>query len=182
MNSRWVKLYDNILRWEWFTDSKMVHFFIYLLVKASYNETRHKGTDIVPGQLPFGRDAASRETGLSVQNIRTCVKRLKSTNEITIETSSKGSIITIVRWKEYQGITSNLTNKQPTSNQQVTTTKKERKKEYKNKNNICDLENEKNKKQESKSDTCAHIVEIWNDEASKRGLSKTSVTLKRVLY
>jgi hypothetical protein len=61
--------------------------------------------------------------------VRRAILSLKSTNEITIKTTNKFSIITIVKWEEYQSqdekttnkTTIKTTNKQPTNNQQTTT-------------------------------------------------------------
>ena len=65
----------------------------------------------------------STETGLSVQQVRTCLERLKSTNEITINSSRQGTIIQIVKYKDYQVSTNDSTANQPQDNQQVTTNK-----------------------------------------------------------
>ncbi|MBQ8861043.1 MAG: hypothetical protein IJ015_06900, partial [Ruminococcus sp.] len=49
---------------------------------------------------------------------------MKSTNEITIETTSKYSIITVISYNEHQNttneVTSRATNNQPATNQQLT--------------------------------------------------------------
>jgi len=80
-----------------------------------------------PGQFVFGRKIASNETGLSEQNIRTCVSTLVKSLNLTINSTNKFSVITIVNWEKYQGgedkVTSKPTNKQPTTNQQLTTYK-----------------------------------------------------------
>ena len=80
-----------------------------------------------PGQFVFGLHVASRETGLSVQEIRTLLKRLKRSQNITIKPTNKFSIITIVNWGIYQGGGDNSTNKstsnQQADNKQVTTYK-----------------------------------------------------------
>lgn len=80
------------------------------------------------------------ETGLSEQIVRSCLQALKLTSNLTIKSTNKFSIITIINWDIYQvdecefnqQITSNLTNKQPTNNQQITT--------YKNIKNIKNIE------------------------------------------
>jgi len=69
------------------------------------------------------RDILAIETGLSVQQIRTSLDKLKLTNEITSETSSKGTIIQLVNYQKYQIATSEATAEQPKNNQQVTTNK-----------------------------------------------------------
>ena len=58
-----------------------------------------------------------------IQQIRTAINKLKSTNEITIKTNKQGSVIEIVKYAEYQILTNKVTNKQPDSNQQLTTNK-----------------------------------------------------------
>lgn len=68
---------------------------------------------------------------MSEQEMRTSLEHLKSTNEITIKTTNRFSIITVCKWEEYQIENKNQPSKQPTgqptSNQQATTPK-----EYKN--------------------------------------------------
>ena len=68
------------------------------------------------------------------------MNHLKSTNEITIKSTNRFSIVTIVNWEKYQinkkqstnKLTNNLTNNQPTTNQQLTTEKEYKNKELKN--------------------------------------------------
>lgn len=102
MSERWVKVFEKISEWEWYKDSHMVHLFIHLLTKAQYKDVRYKGIEIKRGQLLFGREKCSDDTGISIQSIRTCIDRLKSTNEITIESTKRGSIVTVCNYERYQ--------------------------------------------------------------------------------
>ena len=76
-----------------------------------------------------------------MRQIRTAIDKLKSTNEITIDTTNRYSLVTIVNWNEYQSdddistnkSTKSLTNKQPTDNQQITNKQPQRKNDKKNK-------------------------------------------------
>ena len=115
----WIKLHRSLIKWEWFSDSKVSHLFLYILLNASHNEYKWKGKIFTKGQMPFGRDKASIETGLSIQSIRTALKKLELTNELTIESSRQGTVITVVNWDKYQGdggkSTNKSTNEQPTS-------------------------------------------------------------------
>ena len=137
MDNSFIKLYRGMLEWEWFRDSKMVHLYIHLLLKANFVDGRFQGHEVKRGQLITGRNALSKDTGISTQSIRTCLDKLKSTNEITIKSTNDFSLITIVKYDIYQCFdktstsksTNQLTNEQPASNQQVTTieeVKKER--------------------------------------------------------
>ena len=134
----YIKIYRTLLNWEWFNDSKMIHVFIFILIKANYSDSNWRGIEVKRGQLITGLLSISKHTGLSTQSIRTCLNRLKSTNEITIKSTNKYSIITLVNYDKYQSFdkkitsktTINITNEQQTINKQSTTDKKN--KEYKN--------------------------------------------------
>ncbi|CAB4134604.1 hypothetical protein UFOVP280_27 [uncultured Caudovirales phage] len=125
--SGWIKLHRQILDWEWYSDNNAFRVFMHLILKANHKEKRFKGIELKAGSVVTSRDILSFETGLSVQQIRTSLDKLKSTNEITIETSTKGTIIQVVNYAKYQLSTSEVTNEQPTSNQRVTINNKEKK-------------------------------------------------------
>ena len=125
--SGWIKIHRQILDWEWYSDNNAFRVFMHLILKANHKEKRYKGIELNCGSVITSRDILSLETGLSVQQIRTALDKLKSTNEITIETSSKGTIIQVVNYAKYQLSTNESTNEQPTNNQQVTTNNKEKK-------------------------------------------------------
>jgi len=128
----WIKLYRKFSEWEWFKISEMVHLFIYLLLNANSKNNKWKGIDIKRGQLITGRSSLSVNTGISEQCVRTCLNRLKSTNEITIISTNKYSIITILKYDDYQTNknqtnqqVNQLINQQLTSNQPTTNHKQE---------------------------------------------------------
>jgi hypothetical protein len=126
----WIKLHRQILEWEWYSDNNCFRLFLHLLLKANHKEKRFKGIELKVGSIVTSRDLLARETGLSSQQIRTALTKLISTNEITSVTSSQGTIIQIVSYEKYQVPTNEITNEQPTSNQQSTTNnnvKKEKK-------------------------------------------------------
>lgn len=131
----WIKLHKKFLEWGWYKEPFMVQLFIHLLLLANFEDKEWKGINIKRGQVITGRYSLSENTGISAQSIRTCLKKLKSTSEITIKSTNKYSIITIVKYNDYQNneikstskSTSKSTNDQPAINQQSTTTK-----EYKN--------------------------------------------------
>ena len=136
--SGWIKLHRQITDWEWYDDHNTFRLFMHLLLKANHKERSYRGVKIEVGCIMTGRELLSKETGLSVQQIRTCLERLKSTNEITIKSNKQGTIIQVVKYKDYQVTTNESTTNQPTSNQQVTTNKNVKKE--KNDNTIPSLE------------------------------------------
>lgn len=97
----WIKLYRKICDWQWYQDAKMVHLFVHLMLKASIM----KGSDLSDSwQLCTSLRILSKETGLSLQNIRTCIGKLQRTGEITFRTlpTHLQSIITICNSGSYQ--------------------------------------------------------------------------------
>ncbi len=151
----YIKLNRGITEWEWFTDDNMLKLWIYLLVNAQYQDGRFKGIDVKRGQVIVGRKKFAERLGMTEQRVRNCLNRLKSTNEITIKTTNKYSLITIVKYDIYQGeseennqqnnqlANQQQTNKEPTKNQQRTTVKEIKKyKKLRNKEVISNKDTE----------------------------------------
>jgi len=121
--SGWIKIHRKILDWEWYNDSNTFRLFMHLILKANHKPKKYRGIDIHIGCLMTGRELLSNETGLSVQQVRTCLERLKSTNEITIKSTKQGTIIQVLNYQKYQVSTNEITEEQPQNNQQVTINK-----------------------------------------------------------
>ena len=118
----YIKLDRKVVNWEWYQDSNTFRVFIHLLLNATHKDIRWKGIPINKGQLITGRKKLSTELKLSERSIRTCIERLISTNEITIETTNRFSIVTICKYVYYQsGENSNdQQNDQPPANKRPT--------------------------------------------------------------
>jgi hypothetical protein len=137
MREGYIKLWRKLLEWEWFQEPNMVHLWIYLLLAANYKKSKWQGEDIEIGQLITGLKSLNVHTGISIQSLRTCLERLKSTGEITIRPTNKYSIVTIVKYDYYAGIvkkstsqsTGKITGKQQSINNPSTTSEEEE--EYK---------------------------------------------------
>ena len=121
--SGWIKIHRKVLEWEWYDDPNTFRLFMHLILKANHKDKKYRGQIVKAGCLLTGRELLSSETGLSIQQVRTCLERLKSTNEITINSSRQGTIIQVVKYKDYQVSTNDVTTNQPQDNQQVTTNK-----------------------------------------------------------
>ena len=118
MAGRFIKLYDKILSWEWFSHPNTLCLFIYLLLKAYYKDTTIGGRVIKRGQLVTSLPKISTDTGLSIQQIRTAMSHLISTGEITDQSNTHNRIITIVKYDDYQTSTDRSTDRQQTTNRQ----------------------------------------------------------------
>lgn len=127
----WIKLHRKIMEWDWYKDTSTAFLFYHLLLTANHEPNKWRGILIDTGQLITGRKSLSNDTGLSEQQIRTSLDKLKSTSNITIKSTSKYSIITICNWNLYQDINQQThiiaTSNQPASNhkQELKNDKKE---------------------------------------------------------
>ena len=136
----WVMLHRKILSNPIFKNGKMLQVFMYCLLRASHKEHEHLVGDRIvqlkPGELATGRDAIAAATGLTSQNVRTCLKKLEKLNILTIKSTNKYSLISITNWISHQQINQQVTSSQPASNQQTN-----HKQEVKNVNNGKNVNN-----------------------------------------
>ena len=98
----WIKIHRELLQWEWFGKPEMVQLFLYLLLKANCEEKQWQGITIMRGQLITTNSAIRKDLQLSEQQIRTIIKRLISTGEITYQSTNRYVIITICNYDRYQ--------------------------------------------------------------------------------
>lgn len=139
-----VYLHRKILDWEWYDDHNVFRLFIYLLLKANWKDGKWKGHEVKRGQHITSIQTLVETTGLTAQQVRTALKKLKSTGEVTSKNIIKSSLLTIVKYNDYQNqnITDNtlintvdnivITSKQHRNNIEITT---------KNNNNNVNNEN-----------------------------------------
>lgn len=118
-DGEYVKLFRKITKWEWWPDPPTRDVFIYCLIRANWKDGRFKGHEVKRGQFVTSLPTMARETGFSVQQVRTAIKHLKSTGELTQSSTSKWSVITVLNYDRYQE-TNRQTNRQLTGNQQAT--------------------------------------------------------------
>lgn len=144
-----IKIHRSLLEWEWYQDINTKTVFIHLLLTANYEDKNWKGNKICRGQKVTSYQNLANELNMSIQNVRTAIKHLISTGEITSNQQAKYSLITIKNYDKFQEVTSNLTdnqqsaNKELTSNQQATNNNgrkiKKEKESKKDKNNNIDF-------------------------------------------
>jgi len=151
----WIKLYRKLDEWEWADNPGMVTLFVRLLILASPSGGVWHGIGYQKGQLITSVDELRKKTGLSTQQVRTCLNRLKSTNEITIKSTNKYTIVTICKYESYQAninddnkqnnkqSNNQLTNNQQTNNKQITNNNN------KNVKNVKNIEKEINKEKDA---------------------------------
>ena len=133
-----IVISKKLLKWEWYQDINTTRLFIHLLLIANWEDKKWQGIEIKRGQIVTSIGHLAENTNLSIQQVRTSLNKLNSTNEITKKTTNKYTVITINNYKKYQDYSkqnnNQITNKQQTNNNQITTTKP--RKPYNQENNI----------------------------------------------
>ena len=119
-----VKLHRKMIEWGWYSDCVVKDVFIHILMVATFKPTKYLGYDLKPGQAVIGRKKLADELGFTEQQVRTALKKLESTGEISLFSTNKFTIATVENWEFYQSgdddDNQQITNNQPTNNQQIT--------------------------------------------------------------
>ena len=102
MEESWIKLYRKILQWPWFSDSKTFHVFVYLLLSANIRDGRMKNRQIRRGQAVTSYMRIAMSTGMSISSARRAIDNLVSTGEILVEANNHYTLVTIVKYDNYQ--------------------------------------------------------------------------------
>lgn len=139
----YIKLYRKLIQWGWYQDNVVKSLFLHCLLTASFKDFAWMGRNLKAGQFVTSRKHLAEDLGFTEMQIRTALKKLESTEEITIETTNRFTIITVMNWENYQSdndtnnqvFNQQITNKQPTDNQQITN-KQPHRKNVKNDKNV----------------------------------------------
>lgn len=138
----YIKIHRKLLDWGWYSDPNTFRVFMHLLLTASYEDNEFRGHKIKAGQVVCGRKQLAADLGISEQSVRTALNHLISTSEITIETTNKFSVVTLVNWEKYQlcegqaNQQANQQRNQQSTNNQPTTNHTQEIKKVRNKEDI----------------------------------------------
>lgn len=120
--SGFITLHRKLLDWEWYNDTNTKILFIHCLLKANWEEKKWKGILIERGTFITSFQCLSEETNLSVKQVRLCISKLESTKEIVKKGTNKYTLLTIVKYDEYQCVENERANKRQTKDKQRATT------------------------------------------------------------
>ena len=160
--SGFITLHRSMVNWEWYTEVNTKTVFLHCLLKANWRDKSYRGKLVKRGHFLTSVEILAQETGLSVRNVRTAIKNLKATSELTLFTSSQGTEIKVNNYDKYQDVTDKVTSETPNERQapdkQVTTT---------NNNNHINKDTIKPKKSASKKsfDRDLTLSDQWKELA-----------------
>lgn len=139
----YIKIDRKILDWEWYRNINTKIVFFHLLLKANWSDEKSEGNTIPRGSLRTSTKNIAVETGLTENEVRTAVKHLKSTGEITSRGTNKFTVFTIKNYDRYQSDNEQKhkrsTNKSQTINKPLTTYKEKKEVKEEKKENISEI-------------------------------------------
>ena len=157
MDEGWISLHRKLTKWQWYSNKNVCRLFIHLLLMANHKDNSHEGIRIKKGQRLTSNRKLAGETGLTVQEVKTALKKLESTHEITRTGSNKNTLITIVNYEGYQNSNPRINpDKTSEANPQKTVTHKPQKSNPAKQEKATHKENERTK-----------FIQSLNEEANK---------------
>lgn len=102
MTSGFVKINRDILKEEFYKKPIARSLFFHILLTANIRKSTLNGVEIPVGARATSLTGLSKETGFSVQNVRTGLLTLKSTGLLTVSKHAKFSVIAVENWGSYQ--------------------------------------------------------------------------------
>lgn len=106
LESGYIKLYRSLLNWEWYDDINTKTVFLHLLLTVSIAESQWHGITVPRGSRVSSYAVLASETKLSVDKVRTAIKHLETTGEITRCKHPKYTVFTVNNYDKFQSIPS----------------------------------------------------------------------------
>lgn len=116
-NQGWVKAYRQLLDWEWYTDVPTFKLFLHLLLIVNREPQQWRGQTLSSGSVVTSISALASGSGLSDMQVRTALKHLQKTGEISKNVTNKNTVIILRNYAKYQG---SADDRQQADNNQIT--------------------------------------------------------------
>lgn len=161
-----IKIHRKIEAWERYTDANVFRVFFHLLIKANHKDWKRQWIDVKRWQVIIWRISLAEQLWLTVQQVRTALDKLESTWEITSQSTNRFTIVTLVKycdyndkdWENNQQSNKPITNEQQTDNKRITTNKNDKKEKN---------EKEKYSKEENANAFIENPPVYWNQDIQK---------------
>ena len=122
-----IKMQRKFMKWEWYKNINVKTLFLHCIFRANFEDAKWQGIEIKRGQFITSIRTLSNETGLSERQVRTAMDKLILTSELTSNSTNKYSIVTVVKYNDYQRYdkqeVKQKSNKRQTNDNQMTTDK-----------------------------------------------------------
>lgn len=171
-DGKYIKLYRSFCDWEWYRNEHTKNLFLHCLLKANWKDGKFEGNVIQRGSFVSSIGTLADETGLTTDEVRTAIKHLINTGEITKQSTNKYTVFTVVNYNLYQ-TTSQAEPEQYPSYSQTIPNNRRRKRKEEEKNNINTM---------CKADALALFEKLWKLYPVKKGKGQVSDSAKMKLF
>lgn len=101
----YIHLHRSILAWNYHNNPVMFTVWAHLIMLAEYEDREQDGIIIHRGELLVSQQWLAEYIGISISQVRTCLSILEKTNEITKKKTNNLTHVKILKYDEYQGVT-----------------------------------------------------------------------------
>lgn len=173
--SGYIKIDRKITEWEWYKNLNTKVVFFHCLLKANWKDGKFEGKIIKRGSFVTSIKKLSIEVCLTEDEVRTAIKHLISTGELTKQTTNKYSVITVSNYELYQDVPEQIPINSQTDTKQIPINSHSIPKQFptiEERKNIRREEGKKERREEdiltiSKEIVCQtdvrRIIEKWNE-------------------
>lgn len=117
--SGYIKIDRKITEWEWYKNLNTKVVFFHCLLKANWKDGKFEGKIIKRGSFVTSIKKLSLELCLTEDEVRTAIKHLISTGELTKQTTNKYSVITVSNYELYQDVPEQIPINSQTDTKQI---------------------------------------------------------------
>ena len=100
----YIRLFRAIEDWEWYDNPFVTKIFIHCLIKANEKQKQWRDLTIKRGQFVTSYEKLAADNGMTIQQTRTALKSLQSTNDIEYQSTNQYTVITVKKYNLWQAI------------------------------------------------------------------------------
>lgn len=147
LESGYIKLYRSLLNWEWYDDINTKTVFLHLLLTVNIAKRQWHGISVPCGGRVSSYAVLAEETKLTERQVRTAIKHLETTGEVTRYKYPNFTVFAINNYDKYQLLTDETTGQRQGNDKVATGQRQQNKKieEDKEDNYLSFLDAEKEK-------------------------------------
>lgn len=98
-------IFEKMTEWEWYTDIPCKTIMVHLILKCMKTDTQYRGETVNRGEYRTSLPRLARETGLTVKQVRTAIRKLESSKDVR-KKAQKGAVgnttISLCNFNKYQ--------------------------------------------------------------------------------
>ena len=108
INNGYVQVYRSILGWLFWDSNLALKIYLYLIIKANWQDTSFDCRRFKRGELPISIKRIAKDCACSEKSVQRWLRKFEEEGEITAVGTNKYTIITINNYSKYQDVNPDL--------------------------------------------------------------------------